>query len=96
MRKAFGLVLTLLACSGEREYDNNDAELAVGYAAKDFCSCLFVSGQTEAYCHAWTKASPQVARVRIDHSQKAVEASAILMWGARSRFVSERDGCVLE
>lgn len=87
----------LLSCGGAPgEYDNNDLQLVTGYTAKDFCSCLFVMEQTEAYCRAWTKASPAVARIRIDERRKVVSASAAILWGAEARFVDAQQGCVLE
>ncbi|SEU23409.1 hypothetical protein [Stigmatella erecta] len=88
----------LVACEGgdRRLYDNNDLRLVTAYTAKDACSCLFVAEQDEAFCRAWVQARPAVAHLRIDAERKAVETSALLLWGARARFVDARTGCVLE
>jgi hypothetical protein len=96
-------MLTVLACAtalacgreGPRPYDNNDLQLVTSYTAKDFCSCMFVMERDEAYCRAWTAASPAVATVRVDTEARVVETAAGLLWGARARFVDERSGCVL-
>ena len=93
------LLLAPLACrapSRLREYHNSDLELAAAYTAKEVCSCLFVIEQTEDYCRRWTRASPDIASFRVDRKAKVVESSALLFWGARARFVSERFGCLLE
>lgn len=90
------LVCACGAAAITRPYQNSDLELSPAYTAKEACSCIFVMGQTEEYCRAWTKASPDVATFRVDSNAKAVEASALLLWGARARFVDERTGCVLE
>jgi hypothetical protein len=92
------LALGLVACEGgeRRLYDNNDLQLVTAYTAKDACSCLFVAEQDPAFCQAWVQASPAVAHLRIDAEQKVVESSALLLWGARARFVDARAGCVLE
>lgn len=92
------LLPALSACErgGRRVYDNNDLELVTSYTAKDACSCLFVMEQDEAYCRAWVQASPSVARLTIDPEKKVVETSALLLWGARARYVDARAGCVLE
>lgn len=82
--------------SGGRMYDNNDLQLATAYSAKEACSCLFVMEQTEEFCRAWTKASPDVAAFRVDRDARTVESSALLMWGAKARFVDAKSGCVLE
>lgn len=87
-----------LSCgsAGPRPYDNNDLQLVTAYTAKDFCSCMFVMEQSEDYCRRWTAADPAVATVRVDSKARAVETAAVLLWGARARFVNEREGCVLE
>jgi hypothetical protein len=76
-------------------YRDNDLELLVGHAARDACSCIFVMEQSEAFCQAWLRASPEVASYRVDPENKTVQAYAVLLWGAKARFV-ERFGCVLE
>jgi hypothetical protein len=86
-----------LACgTGAREYANNDLELAAAHAAHDLCSCLFVMNMPEAYCKAWVKASPDVARYSVDHANKTVEASALILWGARAVYEGEHHGCALQ
>jgi len=77
-------------------YRASDPGLAVAYRAKEGCSCLFVQGRDEADCLAWTRASPDVARLHIDAVGRTVEARALLLWRARAHWVGPRDGCVLE
>lgn len=77
------------------QYHNNDLELVTAYTAKDMCSCVFVQGQTEEYCLAWTKADPAVARVRVDHRARSVSTSAAILWGATAVFEDAQHGCVL-
>ncbi len=95
-----GAVCLALACGRgdtvQRPYDNNDLELVTSYTAKDFCSCLFVMEMSEAYCRNWTAATPAVATVRVDYEEKSVRTAAVFLWGEKARFVSGRDGCVLE
>ncbi|HVE84500.1 MAG TPA: hypothetical protein VND93_16705 [Myxococcales bacterium] len=87
----------VLACAGStREYSNNDLELAANHAAKDLCSCLFVSNMPEDFCRAYVKASPDVARFSVDQANKTVEASALVLWGARARYAGPHFGCTLE
>ena len=90
----------LLACgrgdSVQRPYANNDLQLVTAYTAKDFCSCLFVMEMSEAYCRDWTAASPAVATVRVDWTEKSVRTAAVFLWGEKARFLNARDGCVLE
>jgi hypothetical protein len=91
------LALAALSCGGStREYNNNDLVLVVSHAARDACSCYFVMEQDEAFCAAWLRASPNVAKYTIDHQNKRVQASALILWGAAARYEGERFGCVLE
>ena len=101
-----GRLLRVLACAAalscdggdtvRRPYDNNDLQLVTAYTAKDFCSCVFVMQRSEDDCRRWTAASPAVATVRVDYQERSVQTAAALLWGEKARFVSERDGCVLE
>ena len=87
----------VLACAGgSREYANNDMMLAAGNAAHNMCSCLFVMNMPEDYCRAWVKASPDIARYSVDRERKIVEASALVLWGARARHEGPHHGCTLE
>ena len=42
------------------------------------------------------KASPDVAKVNFDVTNRKVEASAFLSWAATARYVDDKRGCVLE
>jgi len=90
-----GVGLLLLACGQPTRYQHNDLQLVTAYTAKDMCSCLFVNGQSEEYCLAWTRASPAVARIRVDHRRQRVSTSAAILWSAEAEFVDAKQGCVL-
>jgi len=94
-----GLGLGLLAvaapgCGGEG-YDNNDAELAVRQRAKEMCSCLFVQRRDETYCLEWTRVTPNVAKVEIDHDRKRVTSTALGFYRSAASF-REGLGCAIE
>lgn len=92
--------LGLSACANPdgdpRTFEANDLMLAVGNSARMGCSCMFVMEMDEAYCRAWVKASPDVAKVTFDKVNKKVESSAFVSWAATARFVDEKRGCILE
>ena len=92
---ALALMFAALAGCGDEGYDNNDVVLAVHQKAKEICSCLFVMELPEAQCVAWTKVTPDVAKVTIDRAAKRVEAHALGLWAASARFRG-RTGCALE
>jgi hypothetical protein len=89
-----------MACTGvaagDKVYSWNDLMLVTSYTAKDTCSCLFVMGQTEDYCRAWTAASPAVTNWSADMNKKTVEATAIYFWGAKAHWVNDQQGCILD
>lgn len=99
--KSFGLGVVaalLLSCGGSpaREYDNNDLQLITAYTAREMCSCLFVLEQSEEYCRIWTRQNPALYTLKIDREQKVVSSAAVMLWGARARFVDAAVGCVLD
>jgi len=96
---ALALALSAAGCVSEgppRTFANSDLELAVGNAARMGCSCMFVMERDEAYCRAWVKASPDVAKVTFFPASKRVEASAFITWAATAHWVDDQIGCVLE
>jgi hypothetical protein len=97
---AVALAASSLSCDsappGERIYKENDLQLLTAHAAKEMCSCVFVFGRDEDFCKAWVKAAPDLKTLRVDYDGKSVESQAVLLWGARARFVDGRRGCVLE
>jgi hypothetical protein len=98
-RLVFALALALLAFLGvgscKEGYDNNDAELAVRQKAKEMCSCLFVMKRDEAWCRAWTKVTPDVAKADIDRERRRVTAVALGFYRSNASF-REGLGCALE
>jgi hypothetical protein len=99
MKRLLGVLaaMTVVGCgAGANEYLNNDLVLASGHGAKDMCSCLFVMNMSQAFCEAYTAATPAIARYAIDWKAKAVDSSALALWGARAHYVGPHFGCVLE
>ena len=103
MKKTTLVMLALLGLGGcanpdgePRTFEANDLILAVGNSARMGCSCMFVMEMDEAYCRAWVKASPDVAKVTFDKASKTVESSAFVSWAAKARWVDEKRGCILE
>ena len=80
----------------ESGYDNHDLMLLTRYRAKDLCSCIFVMQRDEEYCRNWTKASPNLATVRVDMEQKTVETAAMQYWSGKAKWINQREGCRLE
>jgi hypothetical protein len=99
MRLALAVAALLVgACSSgpDRVYQDNDLQLLTQYSAKSLCSCLFVMRRDEPFCAAWAKQSPNLKTFRVDRTHRVVETQAVLLWGARARYVDDRRGCVLE
>ena len=100
MKRALLFALLLAGCADRgastQLYAGNDAVLAVGNAARMSCSCYFVMKMSDEFCHAWVKASPDVARFSVDFTHKTVEASALVSTAARAHYVDDKRGCVLE
>lgn len=89
--------LVLGACGGgaRREYAQNDLQMLTAFTAKSHCSCLFVMEMDDAFCAAWTKQSPPLARLEVDRHNKQVSASALMLWAAKARWIDAGTGCAL-
>lgn len=63
--------------------------------AKEFCSCLYVEGQSENYCKAYAKQIVPVSRYDINK-----EASTITAYGLGKKtiatFVDKKSGCQIK
>ncbi|MEN0063986.1 MAG: hypothetical protein AAGA48_17665 [Myxococcota bacterium] len=94
----WGLWLGLLTACGPKEgrYDNSLLELGSGFAAKEVCSCLFVSKLDESYCREMARVKPNVARFKVDYGRKTVRARALGLGKQVARFVGDGQGCVLD
>ncbi len=86
--------LGLLGCDFDG-YDNNDLELVTTYTAHQLCSCLWAMEQSEDYCRAWTKASPQVSIAKIDMEEKQVDVRALLLWQGIAEWDEAHGTCVM-
>ena len=79
-----------------RPYASGDLTLLVHYTAKETCSCLYVQEMPEAFCRAYSKASPAVASWESDAKTKVVTSTALGLWSASAHFVDDDVGCVLD
>lgn len=99
-------LLMTLACAAKHDpgaggpppetYDNALLELATGFAAKEGCSCIFVSGRDEDVCRSYLRVNPDVARIKVDYDNKRVTSKALGMKKTSAVWVSQEAGCVLE
>lgn len=60
--------------------------------AKEFCSCLYVVKQTEAYCKAYAKQIIPVSKYSINQEKKSIEAWG-LGYSTRVSFLGDKKGC---
>lgn len=91
------LVLLALGCGPKSDlprYDNGLLELAAGFAAKEACSCVFVSERPIDVCRDWVRVSPPVARFKVDTRDHEVRATALGMKKTVALWV-EDVGCVI-
>ena len=73
-------------------YDTGLLKIASRFAAKEACSCLFVANRDEAWCRAWLRVSPDVARWRIK-GDDTVRARALGLARSEARFLGAGRGC---
>ena len=93
---SFAIGLIFLSGCEKKGYDNHDLVLLTRYRAKDLCSCIFVMQRDEEYCRNWTKASPNLATIKVDTEQKTVKTAAMQYWSGKAVWINEKEGCRLE
>ena len=69
------------------------AEIGVGFVAKQVCSCIFVGGRDEAACRL--DLGPDLAPVRSEQLADGVHAWVPLLASRNARF-REGTGCTLD
>lgn len=75
-----------------RTYDTGLLKIATRFAAKEACSCTFVAQRPEAWCRAWLKVSPDVAKWKVG-DDGTVTAKALGMARSTARVVGPGRGC---
>jgi len=69
-------------------------EIGTTYIAKQLCSCVFLTGRTDASCHAEFEPDIDRMSVRIDHAKGRVSARLAIF--ANSASYSPQYGCRIE
>ena len=96
-RWTLAALILLGACGGRPfRYDNSVFELAGGYTAKEMCSCLFVSQQSEDVCAELIRVRPDIGRFKVDYEAKEVQGRALGMGRRLARYEGEDFGCTLQ
>jgi hypothetical protein len=65
------------------------------YYAKELCSCLFVLGQEEDYCHHVVKHYIPISTYKIDHENRETMVSSLGVQ-AEATYFSQNLGCRLK
>lgn len=84
------IALTLLTLNSCKYTEAPSAGLA-----KEMCSCLFISGQTEEYCRFVTKESRILAKWEADYNRKEVTAKGANFTSKAVLDENPRYGCSL-
>ncbi len=77
------------------EINNDLVKIIPAFYARSMCSCLFVSGVDEVNCFKANKMNPEPDTLVYDYDAKTVSSS---FYGFQNiaRFVSKKDGCLLD
>jgi phosphopantetheinyl transferase (holo-ACP synthase) len=78
------------------KYGTSLLKLATRFAAKEACSCVFVTGRDQDECALYLRVSPDIAGFKVDPDAKTVTAKALGGWKSTAQWVSEEEGCRLD
>lgn len=65
------------------------------FYSKEFCSCYFVVGRSEAFCHNYARQYVPISEFSLDESSQSVTVTGLGIT-TTSAFVSEKYGCVIQ
>ncbi len=91
MKKLIALIPLLLMINSCKYTEAPSAGLA-----KEMCSCLFISGQTEQYCRMVTKESRILAKFEADYNRKEVIARGANFISVAKLGDNPRYGCSIQ
>jgi hypothetical protein len=90
----FGVAAFLASGEASAGPPADEFQLAAGYAAKEACSCVFIAGQTDAYCTNYgVSPSGLAVKLAIDHTANTVTAT--FSSTVRVATFTSGKGCVL-
>ena len=90
------LIAATIAFAQLPSYDAGRLGLGTAFIAKEMCSCIFVSGQSEEYCRAYTETSPKlVFSASVDQEEKSVTARGAFFLKRKAVWRGKREGCGL-
>jgi hypothetical protein len=78
-------------------YKNSKVALALGFSAKEMCSCLYVTGRPEKDCAEYVDLGGEIRpRFSVDAKQKRITASLYFLLRKSATFQGDQAGCRLE
>jgi hypothetical protein len=66
-----------------------------GFSAKEYCSCRFVMGQSDAYCRGYVRQWLPISELTVDEAARTVAARGTGVLRS-ARWLSPRQGCRLD
>ncbi len=88
-----GLVAFVLLCWNFHDL-RYFTSIISAYYAKEFCSCYFVTGQSEAFCHDYTRQYIPISSFALDKENKTVTVTGLLR-KSEAYYTGPRTGCAL-
>lgn len=91
------VILASVCLGAKKGYKNSKATLALSFSAKAVCSCLFVSGRTEAQCVEYADLGEGAPKAKFSVDRKRQRVTASLFWILRqtARYEGPERGCRL-
>lgn len=75
------------------KYKTNVMMLGLGFTAKSFCSCLFVSEAGEKQCREFASIKQVSPRLTVNFDEKSVTSSLFFIFSRKALF--KQNGCIL-
>jgi CubicO group peptidase (beta-lactamase class C family) len=78
-----------------QKFKNSIMDLGLGFTAKNFCSCLFVTRNSEKECRDYAALDQVNPKLKVDLEKKETTSSLFWFFSRQARYRGEGLGCVL-
>lgn len=77
------------------EYRHGQLELGLSFTAKNFCSCLYVSQNSEEACRDYAALKQVSPKLTADHQGRRTKSTFLFFLSREAQFKGDEEGCVL-
>ena len=88
-------IFSSFGCTEKRSYEMGLIDVGLNFAARSFCSCLFVTNSSEKKCRNFASAKRISPSLRVDMETKETQSRLLYIFTQKARYMGPESGCQL-